>query len=166
MNEPESAGTNGASQPSFQKMKPAVKGKKRIFPLELKKSIAMRVKSGESIMNIAKQTGAHSTQILRWSRGEGLGPMGGGYSTKPRHAARADKPSGTRAQARARKDKQPARKQPANSLSKPVKDAIYYLERAEAWTYQALREEKIDRIDTAHDYARQALRELVKLLNH
>lgn len=153
------------------KIPPAKPGKKRKFDLELKKQIAMRVKSGETLQAISRSTGISTSQIKRWSQGEGLGSMGGQHHPRKRGS------SGKRA------SKQPKRLKRSlsytadpsmlirheresakpNQVPRALKDAVYFLEQAETWSYQALRSGEIDKLDTAHDHARSALRELKKL---
>jgi transposase-like protein len=161
--------TNGST---LVKLPPAKPGKKRKFDLELKKQIAMRVKSGESLRAISQATGISTSQVKRWSQGEGLGRMGGGHPRPKRgpsgkRASKQPKAVGMSAKARSRIKRSPARTKDNSDqtylVTRPLKDAVYFLELAETWSYQALRSGELDRLDTAHDHARSALRELKKL---
>ena len=137
---------NGLKLPKF---KPAKPGEKRRYPLDLKQALAARAKAGESIPDLSKATGIHSTQIKRWANGEGMLPAGGKGSRKKRKP----KPEPVLA----------ATPRKAGRENQVIRDALYYLGRAEKWAYQALRDGEIDKFDQAHDWSRQALRELEKL---
>jgi transposase-like protein len=153
------------------KIPPVKPGKKRKFDLEFKKQIAMRVKSGETLTAISKSTGVSTSQVKRWSQGEGLGRMGGGHHKRKRKSSGkpAVKPSleakGVMSKAELKEAQRRTRSKDETMLIIPraLKDAVYFLELAETWSYQALRSGEIDKLDTAHDHARSALRELKKL---
>lgn len=139
------------------------KGKKRQFTLEFKKAIAARVRAGEGVVAVAKELGLSDSQVSAWSRGEAMG----NYTDVKRHVPKTTvkptaktqskkKPSPTRHKASLVEVRQPG-------LPREVKDAIAWLTSAESWMYRALREGELTQFDAAHDYARQALRELKKL---
>jgi transposase-like protein len=174
------------------KIPPPQQGRKRQFTTEFKKAIQARVKAGEVPAHIAKELNIGEGQIRKWGRGEQMGsfndpkPKPQGVQAKLQRLQRAQAQRAQAQRAQASKSKSKSKRAQASksktkarrtfddrldaalgfddaTVQRRISDATKFLTLAENWMYDALRSGEISRFDPAHDYTRQALRELAKL---